>query len=154
MYKKTITYEDYNGVKRTEDFFFNLTKAELFTLEIDSAKGYAETLKTLIKAKDGKTLLKTFMKLIEKAYGVKSDDGKRFMKDPELFKAFSETEAYSQLYMELALNDVEATKFIEGIMPAGMNSITEEEKMEYIKELGLDDEEIAKMQAAVPKTVN
>lgn len=118
MYKKTITYTDYNGVERTEDFYFNLTKAEINKLEIsaEGGGGLEALIKKAIQASDGKTIIETFDKIILTAYGEKSPDGRRFVKSPELSKAFSETEAYSELFMELMDGD-NAAEFIRKVIP-------------------------------------
>lgn len=120
MLKKTITYTDYNGVERTEDFYFNLNKAELTEMELGTAGGYAGMIQAIIAAKDQPSLIKIFKELILKAYGEKSADGKRFMKSQEISEAFAQTEAYSNLFMELATNDESAANFVNGIMPADL----------------------------------
>ena len=117
MLKKTIKYTDYNGVEREEDFFFNLNKTELMEMEIGTEGGFAEKIQTIVKTKDNAAILKTFKELILKAYGVKSDDGKRFIKSKELLEEFTQTEAYSQLFVELATNENAAQEFILGILP-------------------------------------
>lgn len=117
MIKKTMTYTDFNGVERTEDFYFNLTKAELIEMESTKDGSFAETLKKIVAAKDQYALIRIFKDFILKAYGVKSPDGRRFMKSKELSDEFAQTPAYSDLYMLLATNDEEAAKFINGIIP-------------------------------------
>ena len=121
MLKKTIKYTDYNGSERTEDFYFNLTKAEVMEMEMSTDGGFAEMINRVIAAQDVPTIIKIFKDLILKAYGVKSPDGKRFIKTKELSEEFSQTEAYSDLYMELATNAEAATAFINGIVPADLN---------------------------------
>lgn len=118
MLKKTITYTDYNNTERSEDFYFNLTKAEIMKMELGTTGGLTETIQRIIAAQDTPALVAIFENLILKAYGVKSPDGKRFEKSEELSKAFEQTEAYSILFMELATNADEAAKFINGIVPA------------------------------------
>lgn len=117
MLKKTITYLGYDGVERTEDFYFNLTKAELMEMEMSITGGLTEMIKKIIAAQDAPAIIKVFKELILKAYGVKSDDGKRFIKSKEISDAFAQTEAYSQLFMELATDSDAAQKFINGIVP-------------------------------------
>lgn len=118
MLKKTITYTDYNGTERTEDFYFNLSKAEIMEMEMGTSGGLVEMINKIVAAQDAPSILKVFKDLILKAYGEKSADGKRFMKSNEISEAFSQTEAYSNLFMELATNDQEAAKFVNGIVPA------------------------------------
>lgn len=117
MLKKTITYTDYNDVERTEDFYFNLTKAEIMEMELGTSGGLSAMIEKIVAAKDGPTIIKVFKDLVLKAYGEKSPDGRRFMKTPEITEAFSQTEAYSQIFMELATDDEAAAKFVNGIIP-------------------------------------
>lgn len=125
MLKKTITFTDYNGVERTEDHYFNLTKAELMEMELSTKGGLAEMINQIVAAQDAPAIIEVFKKLVLKAYGKKSPDGRRFMKSPEITADFAETEAYSQLFMELATNSEAAAAFVNGITPAveGKSSI-------------------------------
>lgn len=120
MLKKTIAYEDYNGNKREEDHYFNLTKAEITEMEMSTTGGFAEMIQRVVAAQDAPSIIKIFKDLILKSYGVKSPDGKRFIKSKELSEEFSQTEAYSQLFMELATDADAAAKFVNGIIPADM----------------------------------
>lgn len=122
MLKKTITYTDYNGVKRTEDFYFNLTQAEITEMEMGTTGGFTEMLQKIIAAKDVPSLVKIMKDLVLRAYGEKSADGRRFIKSEEISKAFSQTEAYSQLFMELALDSEKGSEFVNGIVPASMSN--------------------------------
>jgi hypothetical protein len=120
MLKKTITYVDYNGLERTEDFYFNLTKAEVMEMEMSTTGGLAEQIQRIVKAQDAPAIIKIFKDLVLKAYGEKSADGKRFIKSEELKTSFAQTEAYSILFMELATDADAAAKFVNGIVPADM----------------------------------
>lgn len=122
MLKKTITYEDYNGNERTEDFYFNLTKAEVMEMEMSVNGGLSEMIQKIVETKDAPAIIKTFKELILKSYGEKSLDGKQFIKSNELSKAFSHTEAYSQLFMELATDAEAGAKFINGIIPSNVKA--------------------------------
>ena len=126
MLKKTIKYEDYNGTQREEDFYFNLTKAELMEMEMGTTGGLAEMIDNVIKAQDAPSIIKIFKDLVLKAYGEKSPDGKRFIKVNDagipLSIGFSQTEAYSQLFMELATDAKAASDFVNGIIPANMGN--------------------------------
>ena len=117
MLKKTITYTDYNGNERKEDFIFNLSEAELAEMLMTSEGDLAAMLTRIVEANDGPALTKVFKDFILKAYGEKSADGRRFMKSEEISTAFAQTEAYSQLFMELATNDKAASEFINSIVP-------------------------------------
>lgn len=117
MVKKTITYTDYNGVERKEDFYFNLTKAELMEMEMTETGGMAEMIQRIVDAQDVPAIIKIFKKIVLEAYGEKSADGKRMIKSEEIKTAFSQTEAYSQLFMTLATDAEAASEFINGIIP-------------------------------------
>lgn len=117
MLKKTITYTDYNGTERKEDFYFNLSKAEVMEMEMSTSGGLAQMINKIIETQDSPAIIKIFKDLILKAYGEKSPDGKRFIKSPELSEAFAQTEAYSNLFMELATDADAAAKFVNGITP-------------------------------------
>jgi hypothetical protein len=118
MLKKTITYTDFDGNERTEDFYFNLTQAEVVEIEHSVNGGLSLTLQKITKNQDATKIVKLFKDIILKAYGEKSDDGRRFMKSKEITDNFIQTEAYSELYMELATDDEKAAEFINGILPA------------------------------------
>lgn len=120
MRKETITYTDYNNVERTEDHFFNLSKAEIMEMELSIDGGLSETINRIINAKDVPALIKLFKKLLLDSYGVKSPDGKRFIKSDALSTEFSQTEAYSQLFMKLATDADAASAFVNGIIPADL----------------------------------
>lgn len=120
MLKETITYIDYNGIERTEDHYFNLSKAEIMEMQMSTTGGLAETIQKIVDAKDAPAIVKIFKDLILKAYGEKSADGRRFIKSEEISTAFSQTEAYSQLYMKLATDADAAAKFVNGIIPKDM----------------------------------
>lgn len=117
MLKKTITYTDYNGVNRTEDHYFNLTKAEVVEMEMGVSGGYTEMINRVISAQDAPTIMKTFKEFISKSYGIKSLDGIRFEKSDEISKAFMQTEAYSVLFMELCTDAGAAAAFVNAIVP-------------------------------------
>ncbi len=117
MLSKEITYVDYNSVERKETFRFNLSKAEIMEMELSVQGGFAEMVDRIIQTKDTPALIEIFKELICKAYGVKSPDGRRFIKSKELTDEFTQTEAYSNLFMELALNSDSAATFVNGILP-------------------------------------
>ena len=122
MLKKTIEYTDYDGNEREEDFYFNLSKAEVTEMELSKEGGMSEYIKKISAAQNAPELIKLFKEIITKSYGEKSLDGKRFIKNKELTEAFTQTEAYSELFVELASNADEAVKFVNGIMPKNMKT--------------------------------
>ena len=117
MLKKTIKYKDFNGNEREEDFYFNLMQSEIAELVFITVGGFTESIQKIIQTQDGPEIIKQFKKIILKSYGEKSADGKRFIKSDELSEAFSQTNAYSELFMELATDDEAASAFINGIVP-------------------------------------
>ena len=120
MYKKTITYVDYNGTERKEDHYFNLNKAEITRMELSITGGLTKYIERIIAAQDAPSLIAIFEDLIQKSYGIKTPDGKGFMKKPEYLEAFMATEAYSELFMELAFNAESAAAFVKGIIPSDL----------------------------------
>lgn len=117
MLKKTISYTDYNGNKRSEDFYFNLSKAELMEMEMRTAGGLIEKFARVAKSQNPDELVDIFKDVVLRAYGEKSADGRRFIKNDEVKEAFMQTEAYSELFMELATNAEAAAAFFNGIIP-------------------------------------
>lgn len=124
MIKKTITFEDYNGETHKEDFYFNLTKAEVLEMETIVKGGLSTILKHIVETDDTTEMVNMFKDIIHKSYGVKSADGKRFVKSEEVLEDFIYSAAYSVLYMELATDEKAAVDFINGIMPKGMGPKT------------------------------
>jgi hypothetical protein len=118
--KKTITYEDFNGETVSEDFFFHLSKAELVELEMSHSGGLSASLQRIVEAEDAKSIIAEFKNIILSAYGKRSEDGKRFIKNQQLREEFESTEAYSTLFMELVTDTDAAVEFINGVIPQGM----------------------------------
>ena len=117
MLKKTISYTDYNGLERKEDFYFNLTKAECMEMELSTAGGMQSLIQRIISEKDNAKIVAMFKELILKSYGEKSADGKRFYKSDDISRDFAATEAYTELFMELATNTDSAIDFIVNVFP-------------------------------------
>ncbi len=117
MYKIREKYEDYDGNERVEEFYFNLTKAEITDMELTTEGGMSAMLNRIIAAKDTSKLIAVFKDLILRSYGQKSPDGRRFIKSDELTKEFTETPAYSQIYLRLATDDKAATEFVNNVIP-------------------------------------
>lgn len=117
MLKITRTFEDFNGVERTEDFYFHLTKADLAELEMSVNGGLINLLDKISKAKDGKSIIEYCKKLVLTAYGEKSLDGREFYKSDEIRAKFAATQAYSDIFMEVATDDKKAADFVIGVLP-------------------------------------
>jgi hypothetical protein len=121
MLKLPTTYEDYNGVTHTEDFYFNITKPELIELEVEYKMGFQEHLQAIIETEDRKQLIAEFKRILTMTYGQKTPDGKRFIKNDELTEAFTQHPAYPVIYMLLATDYNYAADFIAGIVPKDMS---------------------------------
>lgn len=117
MLKRTIKYTDYNGNERNEEFFFHMSEAELAEMQLSVNGGMESLIRQIINTRDTARLIRIFKDLVLNAYGEKSLDGRLFQKSPELSKAFSETPAYSILFMELATDAEKAAEFLNGIVP-------------------------------------
>lgn len=120
MIIKSITYKDFLGNERTEDFRFHLSSAELAEMELSTSGGMERMLNTIVKTQDTPKLIKIFKDLILKSYGEVSNDGKRFMKSEEMSRAFEESNAYDNLFMELVTDSNKAADFFKGIVPDDM----------------------------------
>lgn len=124
MLKKTVTYTDYDGNERTEDFFFNLNKAEITEMELSVDGGMEKMLRKIIESRDGKRIVSVMKDIVLRSYGEKSDDGRRFIKTPAMQEAFSQTEAYVNIFMELATDANAASEFVAGIIPQIDSAVT------------------------------
>lgn len=118
MLTKAITYTDYNGNKKTKNFYFNLTKTELAKMELLNKAGMEETIKQMINEDDREKIVSLFESLVLGAVGEKSADGERFEKSDEIRAAFQQHPAYDVLFMELISNSKSMADFINAIVPA------------------------------------
>lgn len=117
MIKKTVKYVDFNGNERIEDCYFNLTLAEISLMELSVEGGYVNNLEKIVKSGDPSKIIETFRELLLKSYGIKSEDGRRFIKSDEISKEFEQTEAFSEVFMDLAMNEESAEAFVNGVIP-------------------------------------
>lgn len=139
MYKKVIKFEDFNGQTREETKYFNLSKAELMEMELSTQAGVEEMIRVLIATKDNAKIVQIFKDLILKSYGIKSEDGTRFIKSQELRDAFEQSNAYSEFFMEILSSTDEQTRFINGVISGvNMPEMKEEDAIAKLKELGYD----------------
>lgn len=125
MIKETITYTDLNGVERTEDFYFDLSKPEIVKMQASAKGGYDVQLKSVAAGPNGALIMEFFEDFIKSAYGEKSDDGRRFMKSEELSKAFMETPAYEVLFEKLVTDAEYAAEFTNKVLRVNANTIAE-----------------------------
>lgn len=126
MLKKTITALDFNDEERTEDFYFNLSEAELLDWELSTTGTLTEHIKRIEQTIDVPKLVELYKTLIDKSYGVKDADGRRFRKSPELLQEFKDTNFYSELFMELATNQEAGGEFINGIVSNKLRGLMEQ----------------------------
>ena len=120
MLKKTITYTDYNGLERTEDHYFDLNEEEVMEMQVTTDGGLSEKLTKIVASNDFPSIYRTFKGIVLKAYGVKSDDGRRFIKNDKVREDFMQTKAFSKLMMELATDAKAGAAFVNGILPEEM----------------------------------
>lgn len=160
MYKETRTYTDFNDNNRTEDFYFNISKAEFFELEIGAVGGMeggmSEWITKLTSIQDGVKIADVFKTILLKAYGEKSADGRSFLKiDPKdghkLADDFAQTQAYSDMYMDLVMDSQKAAEFFNGIFP----NFTEAEIKHWEEEAAkIRAKKLAELSAATTETAN
>ena len=123
MLKKTMTTVDFGGTERTEDYYFNLTKAEIMEMQLCTDGGFVETVKKIVEAKNQLELTRLFKKIICASYGVLSPDGRKFVKNQQVLDDFMATQAYSDLYIELLSGDGKAAEdFVNGILPKDLTN--------------------------------
>jgi hypothetical protein len=123
MFKKPITYQDFDGRTVTEDFYFNLTKTELLILESQTPGGLAASLERIGKSNDFNLIVSEFVRIVLATYGVRSEDGKRFIKDEQVIKEFQQTNAWDELFWELATKADAAAEFVNGVFPKDMDRL-------------------------------
>lgn len=132
MLKETITYTNFDGVEVKEDFYFNLTKAEIAQMQLEEKGGLAAKLQSIVDEKDPSKIIVVFKDLILKAYGEKSPDGKYFLKSEEIRRKFEATQAYSDFYMKLISDPDKAAAFIKAIVPQDLSTEKPAEKLAEI----------------------
>lgn len=156
MFKYEVPYTDYNGVERKETCYFNLSKAELMEMELSTQAGVEEMIRVLIATNDNAKIVQVFKNLILKSYGIKSEDGRRFIKSQELRDQFEQSEVYSEFFMRM-VQDVDGlqTKFINGVISgANVPNMDEKDAIAKLKELGYDTSQIEKVQATKAEVVD
>lgn len=140
MLKKSITYTNFNDEEVTEEFYFNLSKAELVKMEVSRDGGMKEHLERIVATNDGKQIIAEMEKIVQAAYGVKSEDGKRFIKTPELWEEFKTSEAYSVFFMELVTQADKAAEFVNAVIPRDLQEQVSRAQMEIAAEEATADE--------------
>lgn len=138
MHAEKIKYEDFFGNEREEEFMFNLTEAEVTTMQLSTAGGLEAHIRKIMSTQDGPKVVDLFKELILAAYGEISPDGRKFVKiDPvdhhRLADDFAATNAFSDLFMRLATNTDDAIAFVKGIVPDKASDAISQAKVNPIK---------------------
>ena len=137
MLAKTITYNDYDNNERTETLYFNMNKMELTEFAADLPDDVFKNVSGVKSIQDvakvankmgSKGIIKFIKELVLRSYGVKSEDGRRFIKSKELSEEFSQTIAYDMFMSELMSDDKAASNFVNGLIPASMAGELDEVK--------------------------
>lgn len=121
MIKQTVKYENYNGVEVTEDLYFNLSKAEIIEIGVEYPGGLEAYIKEIVAANDNKKIMELFKFILSKSYGVKSPDGKRFIKNQEVLDSFMQSEAYTEMFLMILQSEEKAAEFVNGVIPKNIN---------------------------------
>lgn len=138
MLKKVIKYKDLNGVEKEREFLFNLSKAELLEMHMSTDGGLDVLLSKIAQEKDSTKLMAMFKDLILRSYGVKSDDGERFIKNQDTRDSLEQSPAYEILFMELVSDTEAAINFSNGILPADIvKEIAKEANQTAVTPLGM-----------------
>ena len=134
MIKETVTYTDFNGEEKTEDLYFNLSRAELLRYNLSQEGGFEGALKRILGLSDTDSVSENNQEIVNNmdadkltqlfdwvewfigiSYGIKTDDG-RFVKSEKIKEEFLSSEAYSELLMKLATDPSKANEFSRGII--------------------------------------
>lgn len=129
MLKKTITFEDLDGNQVTEDFYFNINKTELIQMQLSVEGGMEARLSQIVASQDGKRIMEIVDDILRQAYGVRSDDNRRFLKSDELFEDFKQTDAYNVLFLELCTDAGASAAFMNALMPKDLAAEVEAKLM-------------------------
>lgn len=121
MYKMDVTYEDFNGNIKEESVEFNISKMEVIRMQTSKEGGYAEYLERIVNSDNQKEIVEAFEWFVQKAYGRRSEDGTRFIKEDEngtpLINDFRQSPAYDEIIFTLATNEQLAADFVAKVLP-------------------------------------
>ena len=126
MLKKTITYTDLNDAENTEDYYFHINKGEMMQMQLSEGMALDVKIDRLIQTRDYKEIVAIIESFIDRSYGVRSENGKSFIKNPKQLELFKSSEAYSELVWSLYTDEDEMRDFIFGIFPSNLKEVTEE----------------------------
>lgn len=117
MFTVNVTYIDFDDQEYTERLYFNMTKVEFMRWQAESGDNLTERMKTALEKHDSSKIMDYFEELIRRSYGEKSDDGKRFVKDPQKTRDFMTSAAYDELFWRITQNQEECNAFMRGVLP-------------------------------------
>ena len=115
MIKKTMTYVDFNGETVVEDLYFNLNALEYTRLTARNGGDLDKRIAELVEKDDTEGIIALMEDLLLSSYGVKSEDGRRFVKTKQVREDFEYSQAYAELFVILLTNPEETKKFGQGI---------------------------------------
>lgn len=127
MFSDTIEYTDFDGNPRKETLYFNISSAEAIDLEMKYPGGYVNKLRRDIDRQDNAEIMQDYKDFIHLSYGIKSDDGRRFIKSPEIYEEFVSTEAYTEFYLKFLGDPDYALKFIVNTFPTDKTGKSKQE---------------------------
>lgn len=136
MFQKAITYEDYNGVKKTKNFYFNLTRSEIAKMHLMTDGGLDQMIKKMIESGSNKEIFTYFENFVLSCYGEKSADGEEFIKNEEIREKFRNHPAYDVLFMEfIEGGDKAMSDFINAVVPRDMQDAMKSSDPEALNKL-------------------
>lgn len=133
MFSDTITYKDFDGNERTETLYFNISPSEAMELEIKYPGGYANKLQRDIDRGDNAAIMQDMIDFVKLSYGIKSDDGRKFVKSVDIYEDFVSTNAYEEFLQKFLADPDYALKFIVAAFPKNGVDMSEEELMAKVK---------------------
>lgn len=113
--KKAITYQNLDGEEVTEEFHFQLTKAEVAERALIEGSGYADRLKALSVETDGAKIIKHFKEILESAVGRR--EGQLFIKNDDVRNHFMFSGAYDVFFMDLLEEKDSGAEIIKAMLP-------------------------------------
>lgn len=117
MLKRAVNYTDYDGNPATLVCYFHLNKFEWLELETYTRGGLIENLENALETNNAKKTIDLLKKIILRAYGEKNPETGVFEKDDDRAVRFSKTEAFSELFYDLAYDEEKSKEFFLGLIP-------------------------------------
>jgi len=147
LLKKTVKYKDFDGNEREEDLYFHLSKVDIIKLEVSHKGGLKASIEAIMAAEDGETIMKEMEGILKMSYGKKSPDGRKHVKNDEIWEDFVSSNAYEAFFMELVLNADLSAQFIQNVVPADL--VEEAANLAKQESLGIKVPEVPETQREV-----